>query len=199
MKFHIVISTIDQNKEHLDKLLKTIDDKIDVIVVYSNSVKNGHDQASPNRTNVYMEKNLYEYTAWLGVDYLIKNGIADTDDWFLMTHDTTLFTEESPVLIGVLLATLHNTPIEFYSLVKGGFHNIALCRKTGIKLVAEHFHTVETMNKEGARGYETKLVDFLAPSVVGEYIYRPYTMDNEFIPGKKTSFFKSIGLFKAYI
>ena len=199
MKFHIVISTIDQNKEHLAKVLKSIDDKIDVIVVYSDSIQNGHEQVSQNRTHVYMEKNLYEYTAWLGVDYLIKNGIVDMDDWFLMTHDTTLFTEESTALMSMLLATLHNTPVEFYSLVKGGFHNIALCRKSGIKLVASHFYTVNTMNKEEARWYETKLVDFLDPTVIGEYIYRPFTIDEEFIPGKKTSFFKSIGLFKAYI
>jgi hypothetical protein len=199
MKFHIVISTIDQNKDHLDKVLKSIDTNLDVIVVYANQIITNHKRVDDHRIDVHIEKNLYEYTAWLGVDYLIKNGTVDTNDWFLMTHDTTLFTEDSSTLMGILLCALHNTPIEFYSLVQGGFHNISMCRKSGIALVAAHFHTVETMTKDEARKYETKLVDFLSPSVVGEHMYRPFVIDQEFIPGKKTSFFKSVGLFKAYI
>jgi len=199
MSFYVVISTIDSYSNILEQV-KLTKSPFQIIVVYANSQTNSFERISPQRINVNIKKNLYEYTAWLGVDLLIKNKIVEQDDWFLMTHDTTLFMKFAVEKIGSLLKVIHRTNIEYYALVAGAFHNICLCRSSGIKNIADYFHTVDTMTKDEARNLETKLGQFVDPSKTGEYAIGPMNaVDVILLPGKKTTMIESVDIMKFYL
>ena len=131
------------------------------------------------------------------MDFLVRNNVVDSKDWFLMTHDTTKFSQDSDLRLSIIIKTLHKTPIDFYSLVSGRFHNIALCRNSGIHKIADHFHTIDTMTKQQAIDIETKLPDFLDSNVVGEYAVDPRGLG--IIEGRNVTFFESCSLIKFFI
>ena len=198
MEFYIVISTCVGYEDTLDEMIKTVPEGYKHIVVYSNAKEESHEVLG-DRLNVYVPKNLYEYTAWLGVEYLILNCIVGVDSWFLFTHDTTRFTPESQSKFPTIVYVLHKTPINFYSLASGGFHNICLCRKGALRKIWSHLKGKTVMTKDEARNLEGKLPDLLDRNEVGEFSFFPVMLPNEHhIENRNTTYIHSIGVYKYY-
>jgi hypothetical protein len=172
MNFYIVISTCPGYESALVGILKSIPPDMNYIVVYSKSQEESYEIVG-NRINVFIPKNLYEYTAWLGVESLIKNCVVNPTDWFLFTHDTTVAGDNFKKKFLDILCILHKTPIDYYSLANGGFHNISLCRRSGLKNICNYLGKIETMTKEEARNLEGKLPTLMAHGEIGEYYLTP--------------------------
>jgi hypothetical protein len=198
MSLYFVISTCTGYENILDNVLPSVPKNAFLIIVTSNSNRDDYEIISEKLINVYLSKNLYEYTAWLGIDFLLKKSIVSPDSWFLFTHDTSLFTPESGNKIRYITTVLHRTPINFYSLLRGGFHNICLCRNPAIKKIANHLKTIESMTKDEARNLECKLPTLLESNEIGEYAIPSVNSDEEIMPGKKTTIITSVGILKFY-
>ena len=201
--FCIVISTFGETyKPILNSLLQTIPQGLKIIIVHAKSEDNSY-KINENIIDVNVINNLYEYTAWVGVELLIKQNVISRDDWYLFTHDTTLFTPQTKDKIESILSTIHRTPIDFYSLSKEGFHNICLCRKNAITTIADFFSKHENFTKDQANFYESKLPDLLDVNTVGEYIigtthFKEEGYDISVLPGRKPILLSSINLLKFY-
>ena len=195
-----VIVTCKNYEKALSNVLETIQHFGKIIIVNANSSEDSYKVINENVIHVNIVKNFYEYTGWLGIDLLVRNNIVDINEWFFMTHDTTMFTEKSQIKMIFILKVISHTPIEFYSLVGGRFHNICLCRKSGVQKIANHFHNIETMTKKQACDIETTLPTLLDSNIIGEYSFQPINyLGKEIMPGKKTTIFESIDMYKFYI
>jgi hypothetical protein len=201
--FYIVISTFGETyKPILNSLLETIPKGLKIIIVHAKSEDNSY-KINDDIIDVNITKNLYEYSAWIGVDFLIKQNVINPEDWYLFTHDTTLFTSQTKQMTETILNTIHRTPINFYSLIGGGFHNICLCRRDAITKIADLFSKYENLTKDQANFYESKLPDMVDVNTVGEYICgTTHFIDGieglPVLPGRKTVLLSSINLYKFY-
>lgn len=196
---YVVISTIKMYNIAYEKLLNSIPKGVKIITVYQNEEKQFYEKCGQGY-NVYLKKNIYEYGAWSGLLMLLNNNEISVDDWYLMIHDTCMFTPTSFDKIMYLQFILEHTPIELYFLLGGRFHNICMIRKNGITKVADYFDSIETLSKtraielEGNIGFED--------IITGEYLIRPchYPETDVYNEGRIRipCFISSIDMFKFY-
>lgn len=155
--FRVVIPTLRKNTEAFDNLWKTIPEETKnlSIIVYQDEPHEMILVGVTGTIEVYLKQNLFEYGAWIAAKKLVsETTLIIESDWLVMIHDTCAFQSDTLERIKNMIYTLNFTPINFYSLVHSGFHNLSLVRNAGIHLVADHFLNIKTITKEEAIAYE---------------------------------------------
>jgi hypothetical protein len=154
----IVIPTLNKYEVAYKNLWNSIPDELypKTITIFQDSPNDSWEKTS-NGYKVYIRNNIYEYGAWVGANTLVQAREISEDDYFLMIHDTCEFGKNTMYRIIQLENELKNTNIEYFSLLKGGFHNLCVVCKRGLTSIAENFKEVISMTKSEAVSFETTL------------------------------------------
>jgi hypothetical protein len=191
---HIVICTLRRYKVFYDKLIKSIPNIYKIITVYQEEETDCYEKLPDENYEVRLKRNIYEYGAWTGLQMLIDAGEVSRDDWYLMIHDTCLFTRETPEKLHNVCTVLYTTNVDVYYLVLGRFHNICLVRRQGIEKIAKIFEDIHTMTKKEALDLECSLL----PDGVSVAEFPSGTEHMEPHLGRTTAFLPSINIYKFF-
>lgn len=193
----IVICTLRRYKKFYDKLIGSIPKIYKIITVYQDEEDDDSYEKLPNGNyEVSLKRNIYEYGAWIGLQMLVDSGEVSRDEWYLMIHDTCLFTQTTPAKLYNVCTILYLTTIDIYYLVYGRFHNICLVRRDGITKIAEKFRDVHAMTKREALDLECSLLpDGVS---VAEFPKGSEHMMKEVNMGRMPAFLPSIDIYKFF-
>ena len=99
---------------------------------------------------VQLNRNIYEYGAWVGVHMLMEKNIIPADAWYLFVHDTCRFGPNSQVLTEQILQKFNHTKTDCIWLCRKGFRNLCLLRRAAISEGYKLYANVVTMTKDEA-------------------------------------------------
>ncbi len=194
---NIVITTLRKNeyKESYEKLLHTIPNECKIITIYQDEDSDSYEKLDNGNYNVQLKRNIYEYGAWIGLQMLIDSNEISRDDWYLMIHDTCLFTQNTVPKCSFIMHVLSQTDIDMYFLLRGKFHNICIVRRDGISNIAKSFMEKEQMTKKEALELECKLIN-LESVCHSEFCIPSYLFPSE--NNRTPVFLHSIDMFKFF-
>ena len=165
---YIVIPTIKSYKVALDLLLLSLPEqwKTKVIIVYQKEKEESFTVFSDNHIEVYLDRNIYEYGSWIGVNLLLENKIIPDDSWFLFLHDTCKCGPKTYEKCQDLLDSFTDSEFDIIWLTLKGESNIGLFRRGAITEGAKIYANEYTMTKMDAIDYEQRHFSKLSPKKI---------------------------------
>lgn len=165
---YIVIPTLRSYKVALDLLLKSLPQqwKTKVILIYQKEKEESFSVFPDLYIEVYLDRNIYEYGSWIGVNLLLENKIIPDDSWFLFLHDTCKCGPKTYVKCKELLDSFTKSEFDIIWLTLKGESNIGLLRRKAITEGAKMYANEYTMTKMDAIKYEQRLNSRLSPKML---------------------------------
>ena len=165
---YIVIPTVRSYKVALDLLLKSLPQqwKTKVILIYQKEKEESFTVFPDLYIEVYLDRNIYEYGSWIGVNLLLENKIIPDDSWFLFLHDTCKCGPKTYEKCKELLDSFTESEIDIIWLTLKGESNIGLLRRKAITEGAKMYANEYTMTKMDAIQYEQHLNSKLSPKML---------------------------------
>lgn len=133
------------------------------ILVYQKEAEDNCKVCEDGHIEVMLQRNIYEYGAWIGVKLLLDNNIIPQDSWFLFIHDTCKFSPNSKLLTDRIVKQYDRTNIDCIWLCLGGFNNICLIRRSAIYEGFKLYEHVHSMTKTDAIEAELNHTFYLSP------------------------------------
>jgi hypothetical protein len=153
---YIVIPTLKSYKVALDLLLSSLPEKwkTKIIIVYQKEQNESFTIFSESHIEVYLDRNIYEYGSWIGVNLLLENKILPEESWFLFLHDTCKCGPKTFEKCNELLDLFTITEFDLIWLNSEGSSNLCLARRKAITEGAKMYANEYTMQKIDAIHYE---------------------------------------------
>ena len=149
---YIVITTVKGQEIALDCIVESLPSewKRSYIVVSQKEDCEDCKVCEDGHIEVRLNRNIYEYGAWIGVQMLIEKNVIPPKAWCLFVHDTCCFGANSQSLTERLASKFDPTPIDCIWLCKHGLRNICLIRRHAIREGAKRYERILTMTNDEA-------------------------------------------------
>jgi hypothetical protein len=165
---YIVIPTIRSYKVALDLLLESLPEqwKTKVILIYQKEKEESFTVFPDGHIEVYLDRNIYEYGSWIGVNLLLENKIIPFDSWYLFLHDTCKCGPKTYEKCNEVLDLFTESEIDIVWLTLKGESNICLLRRKAITEGAKMYKNEYIMKKMDAIKYEHCHFSKLSPKMI---------------------------------
>ena len=165
---YIVIPTLKSYKIALDLLLLSLPEqwKTRVIIIYQKEKEESFTMFPDGRIEVYLDRNIYEYGSWIGVNLLLKNKIIPYDSWFLFLHDTSKCGPKTYEKCKELLDLFTDSEFDIIWLTLKGESNIGLFRRGALTEGTKMYANEYTITKMDAIDYEQRHYSKLSPKKI---------------------------------
>jgi len=165
---YVVIPTIRSYKVALDLLLSSIPKQWQqkLILVYQKEKEESFTVFPDGHIEVYLDRNIYEYGSWTGVNLLLDHNIIPYESWFLFLHDTCKCGPATYEKCQELLDLFTPSDIDLIWLTLKGESNICLLRRKAITEGAVMYANEYTMMKMDAIAYEHNHYLPLSPKMI---------------------------------
>lgn len=176
---YIVITTLKGYEKALNYILESvpIEWKPRVIIVYQKEPIRMYTICEDGHIEVRLQRNIYEYGAWIGVHMLIEKNVIHRDQWCLFVHDTCKFGPNSRRLVEEIVHHHDHTDIDCIWLCKHGLRNLCLLRRLAIYKGFKRYEDIQTMTKHEAIEGEMNHFSRLSPkSFPVRQLFLPYEL-----------------------
>jgi hypothetical protein len=120
------------------------------IVIYQDEPEDSCVKAPDGHIEVTLQRNIYEYGTWVGVQMAIDNGMVPKDSWFLFLHDTCKFVSNPTHMIDALIITFQHSDMDIIWLCSSGQCNLCMTRKTGVSYGANIYAPLHHISRTQA-------------------------------------------------
>jgi hypothetical protein len=165
---YIVVPTLRSYKVALDLLLQSLPEewKTKVILVYQKEKEESFTVFDDGHIEVYLDRNIYEYGSWIGVNLLLENKLIPYDSWYLFLHDTCKCGPKTYEKCNEVIDLFTESEIDIVWLTLKGESNIALLRRKAITEGAKMYKNEYIMKKMDAIQYEHFHFSKLSPKMI---------------------------------
>lgn len=151
-KFYVVITSIKGYDVALNYIVDSLPQewKSKYIVVFQKENEDAYTVFEDGHIEVRLQRNIYEYGAWIGIHMLMEKNVLPNDAWCLFVHDTCRFGPNSRRLTQDILRTYTPRKNDCIWLCQHGLRNICLVRRNMIYEGYKLYKNIYTMTKHEA-------------------------------------------------